>query len=316
MHNPFTTAQPPNELKVLPHRILLGESWIEKRTDSRELLPFKFTGKERDSETGLYYYGARYLNPRTARWISPDPAGYDLMNPKREGFSIVEGLGWYSYVANNPLIFTDPTGLEIGTLTSNLKMQSGVGYLGYRGDLISRKGCVATAWSNIVNTILGRRALTPSSFATEYRSLGIQQTAQANKYVSSDERLDMASLVADKTSGLSVISTSENLSETLAALDSLKGKAYVTGSGNLVDGSGNHTINITGVPGAGGTLPFQGTSDYDATRSYSFGPSDLETNTTQITKLTFALPTSEAKAFVTALKNEIEKSAQEKAKEK
>jgi RHS repeat-associated protein len=32
------------------------------------------TGKELDSETGLYYYGARYLDPRVSRWISGDPA--------------------------------------------------------------------------------------------------------------------------------------------------------------------------------------------------------------------------------------------------
>jgi RHS repeat-associated protein len=32
------------------------------------------TGKEFDSETGLYYYGARYLDPRVSRWISGDPA--------------------------------------------------------------------------------------------------------------------------------------------------------------------------------------------------------------------------------------------------
>ena len=42
-----------------------GELWVEKESDTRGLLAFKFTGKELDSETGLYYYGARYLNPRT-----------------------------------------------------------------------------------------------------------------------------------------------------------------------------------------------------------------------------------------------------------
>jgi RHS repeat-associated protein len=34
----------------------------------------KFTGKELDPETGLYYYGARYLDPKTSRWLSGDPA--------------------------------------------------------------------------------------------------------------------------------------------------------------------------------------------------------------------------------------------------
>jgi len=33
-----------------------------------------FTGKEPDPETGLYYFGARYLDPKVSRWISGDPA--------------------------------------------------------------------------------------------------------------------------------------------------------------------------------------------------------------------------------------------------
>ncbi|MEA1910862.1 MAG: RHS repeat-associated core domain-containing protein [Spirochaetota bacterium] len=45
------------------------------------LKPCKITGKQEDSETGLYYYGARYLNPRISRWISFDPAGFELINP-------------------------------------------------------------------------------------------------------------------------------------------------------------------------------------------------------------------------------------------
>src|SRR5262249_23171090 len=36
---------------------------------------YRYTGKERDSETGLYYHGARYYAPWLARWTSCDPAG-------------------------------------------------------------------------------------------------------------------------------------------------------------------------------------------------------------------------------------------------
>jgi RHS repeat-associated protein len=38
-----------------------------------------FTSKELDGETGLYYYGARYLDPRTSRWLSGDPAMGDYI---------------------------------------------------------------------------------------------------------------------------------------------------------------------------------------------------------------------------------------------
>ncbi|MCF6335629.1 MAG: peptidoglycan DD-metalloendopeptidase family protein, partial [Spirochaetales bacterium] len=89
-----------------------GETWIEKTDDYSNMLPYKFTAKELDSETGLYYYGARYLNPRTSRWISADPAGVELINPNRDGFNFIESQNWYSYVGNNPVIFIDPNGME------------------------------------------------------------------------------------------------------------------------------------------------------------------------------------------------------------
>ncbi|CAB5497885.1 Putative toxin subunit [Bathymodiolus thermophilus thioautotrophic gill symbiont] len=59
---------------------------------------YRYTGKERDDSSGLYYYGARYLAPWLTRWISPDSAGS------------VNGLNLYVYVGNNPLKYIDPTG--------------------------------------------------------------------------------------------------------------------------------------------------------------------------------------------------------------
>jgi RHS repeat-associated protein len=48
-----------------------GEVWIEKASTASNIgIPWRFTGKERDEETGLYYYGARYLDSRTGRWLN------------------------------------------------------------------------------------------------------------------------------------------------------------------------------------------------------------------------------------------------------
>ena len=68
---------------------------------------YRYTGKERDDSSGLYYYGARYLAPWLARWISPDSAG------------AVDGLNLYVYVGNNPLKYTDPTGHCINTISND-----------------------------------------------------------------------------------------------------------------------------------------------------------------------------------------------------
>ena len=68
------------------------------------------TGKERDSETGLDYFGARYYGSNMGRWLSPDwsatpdPVPYaDLTDPQT--------LNLYGYVRNNPLAKIDQDGL-------------------------------------------------------------------------------------------------------------------------------------------------------------------------------------------------------------
>ena len=90
-----------------------GELWIEEVAAGLDKLPFRFTGKELDEETGLYYYGARYLDPKYSRWLSGDPALGEYM----AGSSVGEGgiyntvnFNVYHYGSNNPIKYTDPTG--------------------------------------------------------------------------------------------------------------------------------------------------------------------------------------------------------------
>ena len=104
-----------------------GETWVEKTNNSgSEFLPYKFTGKEVDQETGLYYYGARYLDPKYSMWISCDPALGEYIpemgkgNAKDSGslpgmggvFNHING-NLYAYAANNPIKYTDPDGISI-----------------------------------------------------------------------------------------------------------------------------------------------------------------------------------------------------------
>jgi RHS repeat-associated protein len=104
-----------------------GELWIDWKggTALEDTTPFRFTGKEMDAETGFYYYGARYLDPKTSRWISADPAlgeyvpsaPVDEEAKKRNGN--LPGMGGvfnyvnmhvYHYAGNNPVKYTDPDG--------------------------------------------------------------------------------------------------------------------------------------------------------------------------------------------------------------
>src|SRR5260370_11641879 len=65
---------------------------------------YKFTGQERDSETGCDFFGTRYYCNSIGRFISSDIVGGSGRNPQT--------LNRYSYVTNNPLRYIDPLGLE------------------------------------------------------------------------------------------------------------------------------------------------------------------------------------------------------------
>src|ERR1700733_1574298 len=65
---------------------------------------YKFTGYERDAETGLDYAFARYYNSRLGRFMSADPMAGSLTDP--------QSFNRYAYVVNSPTNFTDPAGME------------------------------------------------------------------------------------------------------------------------------------------------------------------------------------------------------------
>ncbi len=68
--------------------------------------PFRFTGRDWDSETSLYYYRARYYDPSIGRFLSEDPIGD------------AGGGSAYIYVDNHPTLLVDPLGLQgiLGTI--------------------------------------------------------------------------------------------------------------------------------------------------------------------------------------------------------
>ncbi|MCJ8155266.1 hypothetical protein MKJ01_15990 [Chryseobacterium sp. SSA4.19] len=78
-----------------------GETFVEQQVIGKYKNPYKFNAKELDSETALYYYGARYYNPRLSIWYGVDPLAEKM--PR-----------WspYTYAFDNPVRYTDPTGME------------------------------------------------------------------------------------------------------------------------------------------------------------------------------------------------------------
>lgn len=89
-----------------------GEVWIDKASATYKT-PYRFTGKERDEETGLYYFGERYLDGKVSRWLSCDPALSEYMGGTSAGCGGAYNslnLNLYHYAGNNPIKYTDPDG--------------------------------------------------------------------------------------------------------------------------------------------------------------------------------------------------------------
>lgn len=99
-----------------------GETFIEEHKNSHNS-PYKFNGKELDEESGLYYYGARYFDPRLSLMISVDQMSEETMTP-------------YAYCFQNPINYTDPTGMYPDppkTLYTNTNNPRGIIKYGFNG---------------------------------------------------------------------------------------------------------------------------------------------------------------------------------------
>jgi len=91
-----------------------GELLVDEHSSSEEL-PYKFNGKQFDNETGLYYYGARYLNPMASIWYGVDPLAEEYVN-----------TGSYVYCVDNPITLIDANGKSF-SYPDDQSIWSGIG---------------------------------------------------------------------------------------------------------------------------------------------------------------------------------------------
>ena len=93
-----------------------GELLVDEHSSSADL-PYKFNGKELDEETGLYYYGARYMNPITSMWYGVDPLA-----------ECYASTSSYIYCRSNPINLVDPNGMYDKKTAQSVAQKYGAEY--------------------------------------------------------------------------------------------------------------------------------------------------------------------------------------------
>mgnify|MGYP001325772325 CR=1 FL=1 len=86
-----------------------GETWIHEKATTGESMPYKFTSKELDPETGLYSFEHRYYDPKVGRWLTVDPPmvrGEYFPKPN----DMDTDHDYYWYVSNNETVSLHPNG--------------------------------------------------------------------------------------------------------------------------------------------------------------------------------------------------------------
>jgi RHS repeat-associated protein len=97
--------------------------------------PFQYTGRESDTQTGLYFYRARYYDPNAGRFISEDPIGFE------------SGLNFYDYVTNDPTVEVDPSGNDGITVNAGGTFAIGGGS-GNAGAGVAGNVSIGLLWGN------------------------------------------------------------------------------------------------------------------------------------------------------------------------
>ena len=133
-----------------------------------KLKRYRYTGMERDKESGLSYHGARYYAPWLCRWVSCDPQ------------FVIDGFNLYQYVRQNPLRYTDPDGHAANLVAGGIGAVLGFG-IGFGAALLDdRPVSEALAWGAGAAVLGGVAGLTfGASLAVEGTGLAAVKVTAA-----------------------------------------------------------------------------------------------------------------------------------------
>jgi RHS repeat-associated protein len=141
-----------------------GVFFCKKGACRGSLASFDLSRKEQDGETGFYYYGARYLNPRTSMWISADPAVGEYVprapidDEAKKHNENLPGMGGvynyvnfhvYHYAGNNPVKLIDPDGKITSVILGNARFHNNLNDLKrqWASEHLASRGLIAPQWN-------------------------------------------------------------------------------------------------------------------------------------------------------------------------
>lgn len=146
------------------HSLAYGNGLTQSGT-APDATEHHFTGKERDAESGDDYFGARYYASSMGRFMSPDPSQLYYADPTKP-----QSLNLYNYGLNNPLVNTDPTGLDCvydgggGNFhTTTGDCDNSTEALANAGHYIDCDGCTTNSTAGTLDPTTGTLSLTDAS---------------------------------------------------------------------------------------------------------------------------------------------------------
>ncbi|MDP4264685.1 MAG: SpvB/TcaC N-terminal domain-containing protein [Bacteroidota bacterium] len=139
---------------------------------------FRYSAREKDDHTGLYYYGYRYYLPQLCRWTRPDPGG------------TVDGLNLYAFVGNDPVRNRDIMGLGkiLEKESKDKKPKGGVGKKEKRST-VKRRGISVTKYStqkDLTGKTQKRKSFFPVGVEDSDRRNYVQKTRQVTAILKID----------------------------------------------------------------------------------------------------------------------------------
>lgn len=102
----------------LPYGDSLTATSLPGLSPCPDVTEFHFTGKERDTESGNDYFGARYYSSAMGRWMSPDPSNQGV------DFYLPQTWNRYAYSVNNPLVLVDRNGYWVTSIHNEIINES------------------------------------------------------------------------------------------------------------------------------------------------------------------------------------------------